>query len=115
LNEETIISKIYHDGFALSKIANIVFRAAEKGDSLCRMIIKDAAGELAHHFIPLKNRIYTIALMGSLFSDEKLLELELKKIIKAQYPNISIIKPNFKPVWGAIQIANSIASEAKQT
>jgi len=115
INGDTIINKIYHEGFVLSKITKIVFLAASKGDKISMDIIKSAASELAEHFSSIKNKKYTIALMGSLFSEEKLLELELKKIIKSEFPNISIIKPNFKPVWGAIQIANSSASEAKQS
>jgi len=115
INGNTIINKIYHEGFVLSKIAKIVFLAASKGDKICMDIIKSAASELAEHFFPVKNKKYTIALMGSLFSEEKLLELELKKIIKSEFPNISIIKPNFKPVWGAVRIANSILGEARQS
>ena len=112
---DTIINKIYHEGFVLAKITKIVFIAASKGDKISMEIIKNAASELAEHFSPIKNKKYTIALMGSLFSEEKLLELELKKIIKSEFPNINIIKPNFKPVWGAVQIANSIVNEAKQS
>jgi len=105
LNSNTIINEIYHKGFALSKIARLVFRAAEKGDKISKDIINDAAAELAGHFTGFKNQKFEIALTGSLFSEEKLLELELKKIIKSAYPNIKLIKPNYKPVWGAVRIA----------
>ena len=110
MNSDTIINKIYHNGFALSKIARIVFRAAEKGDKISIDIIKGAAGELAGHFTGIKNQSFEIALTGSLFTEEKLLELELKKIIKSKYPNIKLIKPNYKPVWGAVRIARSQAA-----
>ena len=106
LNEATIIKKIYHDGFDIAQAAKLVFRAAEKGDAVGRSIIKEAAAELAEHFLSLKKGKYNIALMGSLFTEEKLLEAGLKKISAAAFPNIVFIKPTKHPVWGAIKIAS---------
>jgi N-acetylglucosamine kinase-like BadF-type ATPase len=113
INENTLIKKIYRDGFDIASAAKLVFRAAEKGDKLSRQIIKDAAEELALNFAPLKKEKYNIALTGSLFSEEKLLEAELRKIAAAAFPNIKLIKPALQPVWGAVKIASREAAKIK--
>lgn len=110
INENTIIKKIYRDGFDIASAAKLVFRAAEKGDKISRQIVKDAAAELALNFTPLKKEKYSIALTGSLFSREKLLEAELMKISLASFPNIKLIKPALQPVWGAVKIASRLAN-----
>ena len=105
IKDKTLIKKIYHEGFDISQLTKLVFHAASKGDTISKNIIKDAAGKLAEHFKPLRNKKYNIALTGSLFSEEKLLEKELVKISKALYPDIRLVKPALSPVWGAVKIA----------
>ena len=69
-------------------------------------IIKNAAAQLlAHHFTALGKAKARIALCGSLFSQEKLLEKYLKQITKEKFPNIKFVKPEKSPVWGAVKIA----------
>ena len=48
---------------------------------------------------------YTIAMMGSLLTEEKLLANELRKAAKKLFPNITLVKPEFSPVFGAIKYA----------
>lgn len=105
IDESNIIQKVYHNGFEISKLTKHVFRCAEKGDKISKGIIKDAAENLLTHFIPLKNKKYTIAMMGSLLTEEKLLANELKKAAKKLFPNIKLVQPEFAPVWGAVKIA----------
>lgn len=105
LDSANIIKHVYHKGFEISRITKHVFRCAEKGDKVSKDIIKNAADNLLTHFIPLKNKKYTIAMMGSLLTEEKMLCNELKKAAKKQYPNIKLVQPEFSPVWGAVKIA----------
>lgn len=105
IKDTTLIKKIYHEGFEISQLAKLVFLAAGKGDTISKNIINEAAGRLAEHFKPLKNKKYNIALTGSLFTEEKLLEKELVKISKTLYPGIRLVKPALSPVWGAVKIA----------
>ncbi len=105
INEGNIIKHVYHKGFDISKLAKHVFRCAEKGDNTSKEIIKCAAEILATHFIPLKNKKYSIALTGSLLKEEKLLAKELGKIIKKDYPGIRLMVSKTKPVLGAVKIA----------
>lgn len=107
IDEANIIQQVYHKGFEISQLTKHVFRCAEKGDKVSRGIIKDAAENLLTHFIPLKKQKYTIAMMGSLLTEEKLLTAELKMAAKKQYPNIKLVRPEFAPVWGAVKIAIS--------
>ncbi len=104
ITEGNIINKIYHKNFEISKITVIVFECAESGDKVCKEIIKQAAELLSLHFVSLKNVKAQIALFGSLFSEEMLLEYYLKKITKQKYPNIKLIKNEHKPVWGAVKL-----------
>ncbi len=105
IHEGNIIKQVYHKGFDISKLAKHVFRCAESGDKTSLEIIKNAAEILATHFIPLKNKKFSIALTGSLLKEEKLLAKELIKIVKKDYPYIRLIVSETKPVWGAVKIA----------
>lgn len=105
LTADNIIKHIYHRGFDISKLAKHVFRSAESGDKVSVSIIKEAAEILATHFIPLKNKKFSIALTGSLLKEEKLLAKELGKIVKVKYPNIRLLTAEAKPVTGALKIA----------
>ena len=105
IDEANIIKHIYHLNFEISKLTKHVFRCAEKGDKISKEIIKDAAENLLTHFIPLKKQKFTIAMMGSLLTEEKLLAVELKKAAKKHFPNIKLIQPEFAPVWGAVKYA----------
>lgn len=104
LNDSTIIKEVYHNNFEISKTAEIIFDCAEHGDKEAVSIIRKAAAHLAEHFIPLKRRKAVIALCGSLFTKEKLLEKYFRKIVKEKYPAIKLVKPEQKPVWGAVEI-----------
>ncbi len=105
INSGNIIKHVYHNGFEISKLTKHVFRCAEKGDKASHDIIRNAADVLLTHFIPLGRKKFTIAMTGSLLAEEKLLAAELKKAARKQYPNITLVKPEFSPVWGAVKIA----------
>jgi N-acetylglucosamine kinase-like BadF-type ATPase len=108
ITADTILQKVYHDDFEISKITGTVFDCAENGDIISADIIMKAAEHLADHFIPLKNLRSTIALCGSLFSEEKLLEQYLTEIVKEKYPQIELFIPKQRPVMGAVNIAKRI-------
>src|SRR5207244_2940898 len=98
----------------ISKAAKFVFKTAEKGNRQSKEIITKAAEHLANHFIPLGNKAnYKIALCGSLFSEEKLLEKELRKIAAKNFKNIKFIKPKQNPVWGAVKLAIDEINESR--
>lgn len=105
ISSVNIVKHVYHNGFEISQLTKHVFRCAENNDAVSKGIILSAAENLLSHFIPLKNKKYKIALMGSLFSEEKLLEKYLRKLAKEKYSKLELIKPAQKPVWGAVKIA----------
>lgn len=105
IDEKNIISHVYHQRFEISRLTKHVFRCAENGDKVSKEIIKCAAENLVTHFIPLKKHKYTIAMMGSLLAEEKLLAVELKKAARKKFPNIKLVQPEFSPVWGAVKYA----------
>ncbi len=108
IDKDYLIKLVYHNNFDIAKLTKHVFDCAETGDRISLDIIKDAAEKLADHFIPLKKVKASIALCGSLFTEEKLLEKHLRKITKNKFPNISFIKPKQKPVWGAVEIGKNL-------
>ena len=107
INRDTIVQNIYHNNFEISRVTKLVFECAESGDRVCSLIIKDSAEALLKHFIPLKKEKGVIALCGSLFSKEELLEKYLRKLVKQNYPGIKLVKPELPPVWGAIRLGIS--------
>jgi N-acetylglucosamine kinase-like BadF-type ATPase len=108
INKDNLINHIYHNNFDIAKLTKHVFDCAEAGDEVSIEIIKEAAGKLADHFLPLKKINADIALCGSLFTEEKLLEKFIKTIAKKKFPNIRFIKPKQKPVWGAVEIGKAL-------
>lgn len=105
INSGNIVKHVYRNGFEISQLTRHVFRSAEKGDRISKDIIKSASENLLTHFIPLKNRACRIALMGSLFTEETLLEKYFRKSAKEKFDKIKLLKPRDKPVWGAVKIA----------
>ena len=105
IDSVNIVKHVYHKGFEISQLTKHVFRCAERGDRASIEIIKYAAENLLTHFVPLKNRVCRIALMGSLFTEEMLLAKYLRKLAREKFYNIELIKPKLKPVWGAVKIA----------
>lgn len=105
IDEDNIVRHVYHKGFEISQLTKYVFKCAEKGDTVSKDIICSAAENLLTHFTPLKGRKCSIALIGSLFSEEVLLEKLLRKLAKAKFNNIELVKPKEKPVMGAVKIA----------
>lgn len=104
IDKKTIVRKIYHENFEIAKIAEHVFDCAESGDKVSVEIISQAAQHLAEHFTVLGKSKMKIALTGSLFTKEYLLEKKLKQIVRKTFPNIRLIKPDVKPVLGAVKI-----------
>jgi N-acetylglucosamine kinase-like BadF-type ATPase len=105
INAATLIQKIYHENFEISRIAKNVFDCAETGDKVSVSIIKEAAEHLANHLSVFKNKKMRIALTGSLFSKEYLLGKYFRKLVRINFPNIEFIKPGVKPAWGAVKMA----------
>jgi N-acetylglucosamine kinase-like BadF-type ATPase len=114
ITKENLVDIVYHKQFDIAKITKYVFDIAEKEDKVSIDIIKEAAEKLAGHFLPIKKVKAAIALCGSLFTEEKLLEKHLRKIVKSKYPNITLIKPKRKPVWGAVEIGKSLYKYARR-
>lgn len=104
LGKSSVINKIYNEKFEIQRLAETVFNCAEKGDKVSNDIIRNAAGKLAEHFKVLKKKKYTIALCGSLFSKQPLMEKYLKQFTRTLYPNIKIIEAERSPVFGAIRL-----------
>ena len=107
IDSSNIIKEVYHNKFEISRLTKHVFRSAEKGDKVSKQLIQSAAENLLIHFTPLKNRKCRIALLGSLFSEEVLLEKYLRNMAKIKFYNIEFVKPKLKPVWGAVKLAMS--------
>ena len=107
LDKNNLIKKIYHNNFEISRITKSVFRYAEDGDEDSIDIIKRAAEHLAIHLKPLKDMHIRVALLGSLFTEEKLLRKHFENIVSNEYPEIKFVIPDRKPVWGALALAKN--------
>lgn len=111
IHKDNLIKHVYHNNFDIAKLTKHVFDCAKDGDKVSIEIIREAAEKLADHFIPLKKINAVIALCGSLFTEEKLLEKYLLPIAKKKFSNISFIKPKQKPVWGAVEIGKKFIKD----
>lgn len=105
LNRGSIVQKIYRQGFDIPKVTPEIFKAAEAGDRISINIIKSAAEKLYEHLKPVSRKNFTVALCGSIFSMQRLLEKYLRFYVSRYCSSIKLIRAEQKPVWGAVRLA----------
>lgn len=109
IDSENLVHEVYHNAFEISKVAGCVFDLAEQGETFSQNIIRRAAENLLDLIEPIRKSNYRIALTGSLFSEEKLLEKYFKAALKRRSNNLLLVKSKQKPVWGAVRLAERMA------
>ncbi len=115
IDQTAIINAVYKNNFDVASLAPLVLDAAEKNDKVCRMIIENAAVQLAEHIQVMAEKIRSasvsaiyskipLALIGGLIANETRLSELLKQYIKTNFPIIEIISPMSSPAYGAVII-----------
>ena len=95
-----------------AQLPKLVFRLAEEGDSVCRMLISKMGEEEGHYAAAIIRRLHMetetvpVVLIGSLFHTKNplLVEPYKKEVIKTA-PNAYLVIPDAAPVTGAVRVA----------
>ena len=95
-----------------AQLPTLVFRLAEEGDSVCRMLISKMGEEEGHYAAAIIRRLHMetetvpVVLIGSLFHTKNplLVEPYKKEVIKTA-PNAYLVIPDAAPVTGAVRVA----------
>jgi N-acetylglucosamine kinase-like BadF-type ATPase len=114
LDQEKIITAIYRDNFDVALLAPLVIEAATSHDVEASRILNKATFELAEHVRALLNKIEKVsrvrqkiplAFIGSVISSDNVFSNVLRNKIVFSLPQISIVKPEAPPAYGAVLIA----------
>jgi N-acetylglucosamine kinase-like BadF-type ATPase len=113
-DQEKIISAIYRDNFDVALLAPLVIEAATSHDVEASRILNKATFELAEHVRALLNKIEKVsrvrqkiplAFIGSVISSDNVFSNILRNKIVFSLPQISIVKPQALPAYGAVLLA----------
>lgn len=111
-NKEELMKKVYSRDFVrqVSLISKIVDTAAEKGDRIAKLILKEAGEELGKTTntvikkLNFQKQKFPLVLVGKIFNSKIVLET-VKKEIKKVAPKAEFILPKVEPVIGAVKLA----------
>ena len=111
-NKEKIIEKIYSGNFlkTILSFSVLVDNASKKKDKIAGKILEEAGKELALSANTVIKKLkfqkirFPLVLTGSMFGSEVLLKT-VKKEIKKTAPKANFIRPDKKPVIGAVKLA----------
>ncbi len=113
-DQEKIISAIYRDNLDVASLAPLVIEAATSHDVEASRILNKATFELAEHVRALLNKIEKVsrvrqkiplAFIGSVISSDNVFSNILRNKIVFSLPQISIVKPQALPAYGAVLLA----------
>jgi N-acetylglucosamine kinase-like BadF-type ATPase len=106
---EYLIKKVYKENFDIASVAELVLAAASKDDLIALTILEEETDELIQQLKMLMKKMnvneLNVAFAGSLVINKNVYSDMLKEKIKFYLPSISIVKPEYTPLQGAINIA----------
>ncbi len=120
-DQETIIKAIYRDNFDVASIAPVVIKAAGQHDTESERILNRAAFELAEHVRALTFKLegatrgprqkIPLSFVGSLLTEQTLFSKIVKHKIEFSIPQITVVKADASPAFGAVLMALHLLQE----
>lgn len=119
---ENLLSKIYSTDFVeiISSFSTLVDEADKKNDKIAKTILIEAAKELALSVktvvdkLNFKKEKFPLVLVGGMFKSDSLLK-RFKKEVKKFAPKVNFIRPEKKPISGAVKLAKEKIYDNKKT
>ncbi len=112
-SQQSMIAEVYQNNLDIASLAPIAIEAAEKGDEVALEIAANAAIDLVNHVRAVLLKLGTplpLALLGGLLSTENILSGEVRRLIRREFPEIRILKPEHSSAVGAAFLALKIES-----
>lgn len=119
--QEKLITAVYREQFDVASIAPLVIQTAQSGDAECARILNKAAFELSEHVRALISEIekssrvvrkIPLALIGSVIASDNVFTKILTNKITFSLPQITLVKPQSSPVYGAVLMAIQALKES---
>ena len=104
----------------VAELAKIVVRAARDGDAAARIILTEAAVELARAVVAVIERLhlqaeaFRVAYVGGVFEAGEMIIKPMTEAIRVVAPGASIAPPLSPPVIGAARLALALLAEKEQ-
>ena len=118
-DQETIIREIYRNNFEVPSVAPLVIQAAGEHDQESERILNRAAFELTEYVRALTFELeqatrgprqkIPLSFIGSLLTEESIFPNIVKHKIEFSIPQISVVKPQASPAYGAVLMARKLA------
>lgn len=120
-DQDTIISAVYRNNFDVASVAPLVIEAAGLHDIEAERILNRAAFELSEHVRSLTFKLegatrehrqkISLSFVGSLLTEGTLLAKIAKHKIEFSIPQITVIRPQAPPAFGAVLMALHLAKD----
>lgn len=115
ITSNSIVDKVFAKNFELQRVCETVMEAAEQNDKVCLKIIRESVEELLENIrlylklSKVKEKI-KLAFIGSVIENDNVLSNQLRKGIKRELKNVSVVPKKNEPTMGAIHIAIGAAN-----
>lgn len=111
-SSEQLINKVYKENFEIASIAELVLDAASNDDLVALTILEEETDELIQQIKGLMKKMnldeLQVSFAGSLVLNKNVYSNMLTEKIKFYLPSVSIVKPEYTPLEGAIRIAQEM-------
>ncbi|UCH64977.1 MAG: hypothetical protein JSW63_10220 [Ignavibacterium sp.] len=106
---EDLINNVYKENFDISSVAELVLDAASKDDLIALTILEEETDELIQQLKMLMKKMnvdeLNVSFAGSLVINKNIYSDMLIEKVKFYLPTVKIVKPEYTPLQGAINIA----------
>ena len=120
-DQEAIVNAVYRNNFDVPSIAPLVLEAAGRHDTESERILNRAAFELTEHIRTLTFKLegatraprkkIPLSFIGSLLAEETLLARIVKHKVEFSIPQITVVKAQASPAFGAVLMALRLMEE----
>jgi N-acetylglucosamine kinase-like BadF-type ATPase len=111
-SSEELLKKVYRENFDIASVAELVLDSAGRGDKSAITILEDESDELIVQIKTIMKKMkvskMNISFAGSLILNKNVYSDMLREKIKNSLSGVTIVKAEYPPVQGAINIARKI-------
>ena len=107
-----IFRKVHHEGVSRAQVASLareVVAAAEAGDSVARLLVRDNVNGLVEMVITVARKLHLtepeLALTGGLISNADSFRREFLEQLSAKFPRVTLARDGLAPAFGAVLLA----------
>lgn len=116
-----IAQRVYgpHTVETVASLAVVADKAAQKGDTIARAILREAGNQLSHAAetvikeLRFEKKRFPLVLVGGMFNSQIVLQTVKKNLTKVA-PGVCYLRPRREPVEGAVSVALDFATNTRK-